>query len=75
MEMISNEFFVLLIWLLYSSDYQQALTMKFNTKEDAIRFAEKQGRKKIGRVEDLLNCDLVRLEVLYSGTKDTQICC
>ncbi|EIE89159.1 hypothetical protein G6F46_009675 [Rhizopus delemar] len=28
-----------------SSDYQQALTMKFNTKEDAIRFAEKQGWK------------------------------
>ncbi|KAI8380644.1 ETC complex I subunit conserved region-domain-containing protein [Choanephora cucurbitarum] len=26
-----------------SSDYQQALTMKFISKEDAIRFAEKQG--------------------------------
>jgi hypothetical protein len=57
--------------IIYSSDYQQALTMKFNTKEDAIRFAEKQGKKKLGRVEGLLNCDLVRLEVLYSGTKDT----
>ncbi|KAI8989985.1 ETC complex I subunit conserved region-domain-containing protein [Pilobolus umbonatus] len=26
-----------------SSDFQQALTMKFMSKEDAIRFAEKQG--------------------------------
>ncbi|KAL1936536.1 hypothetical protein VTP01DRAFT_670 [Rhizomucor pusillus] len=26
-----------------SSDYQQALQIKFNTKEDAIRFAERQG--------------------------------
>ncbi|RCI06309.1 hypothetical protein CU098_001580 [Rhizopus stolonifer] len=26
-----------------SSDYQQGLTMKFLSKEDAIRFAEKQG--------------------------------
>ncbi|KAG1140221.1 hypothetical protein G6F37_004223 [Rhizopus arrhizus] len=28
-----------------SSDYQQSLTMKFNTKEAAIKFAEKQGWK------------------------------
>lgn len=27
----------------FSSDYQQALTMKFISKEDAIKFAEKQG--------------------------------
>ncbi|ORE11038.1 hypothetical protein BCV72DRAFT_130384 [Rhizopus microsporus var. microsporus] len=28
-----------------SSDFQQGITMKFNSKEDAIRFAEKQGWK------------------------------
>ncbi|CAO3703774.1 unnamed protein product [Rhizopus stolonifer] len=28
-----------------SSDFQQGLTMKFFTKEDAVRFAEKQGWK------------------------------
>ncbi|KAI9336886.1 ETC complex I subunit conserved region-domain-containing protein [Pilaira anomala] len=27
----------------FSSDYEQALTMKFLSKEDAVRFAEKQG--------------------------------
>jgi len=26
-----------------SADYNQALTLKFKTKEDAIQFAEKQG--------------------------------
>jgi len=30
----------------FSSDYQQGLTMKFGKKEEAISFAEKQGKKK-----------------------------
>ena len=38
---------------LFSADYMQALQMKFITKEDAIAFADKQGKKPSQNVESL----------------------
>ncbi|CAO3653811.1 unnamed protein product [Mucor hiemalis] len=59
-----------------SSDFQQALTMKFLTKEDAITFAEKQGnseRRDKFEKNSMTDIHLFRLELLCSRTQDRQI--